>query len=38
MGEPAKAKSALDRAGEIFKADLKAMSRIEEMRHSLRVP
>jgi cytochrome c-type biogenesis protein CcmH len=38
MGEPAKAKSALDRAGEIFKADLKAMSRIEEMRRSLRVP
>jgi cytochrome c-type biogenesis protein CcmH len=37
MGEPAQAKHALDRAGEIFKADAGAMSRIEGLRRSLRV-
>jgi len=37
MGEPDEAKDALDRAGAIFKADAGAMSRIEELRRSLRV-
>jgi cytochrome c-type biogenesis protein CcmH len=37
MGEPAEAKHALDRAGEIFRADAGAVSRIEELRRSLRV-
>jgi len=35
MGEPAMAKDALNRAGEIFKADGAAMARIEELRKSL---
>jgi cytochrome c-type biogenesis protein CcmH len=35
MGEPDKAKDALNRAGEIFKADSAAMARIGELRRSL---
>jgi cytochrome c-type biogenesis protein CcmH len=35
LGEPDKAKDALDRAGEIFKSDEQARARIEEMRRNL---